>query len=175
MEQPSPKIDHDAILVEAARRYNIKVDHLQPLMVDEDTHVYAYAHAGRGFVLKWTTSAEKSAEAISAELDWVNYLADHGAPVCRAVPSPRGKLVEVIAAGDGYVSVAAQERAEGQRPAGSALNAGLFRTWGHVMGRMHALAKQYRPVGSFAIRSWHQSEHLVRAYIPADQTLVLTR
>ena len=86
MEQDALHVDHDLILVEAAWRYGVDVDQAHPLVVDEDTHVYTYERDGKGFVLKWTTEAKKSAVAMRAESEWVNYLAGHGAPVCRIIP-----------------------------------------------------------------------------------------
>ncbi|MDQ3905542.1 MAG: phosphotransferase [Actinomycetota bacterium] len=174
-DRQSPLSEAD-ILQEVARRYALSLADLTPLMVDEGTHVYAVDHHAHPYILKWMPSWEQSAAEIAAEVDWVNYLADHDVPVARALPSAQGVLVEVIPIPHAYASVVAYARAPGHRPAGRDLDATLFQRWGAVMGKMHRLARQYRSTRpSVHIPSWNANAQRDRAQIPADQVAVLEK
>lgn len=128
------------------------------------------------FVLKCTRESVRSRSTLQAQVDWVNFLAEHGAPVSRALPSPQGELVEQIAADDALFSVVCYAQAPGERPEGAALTAEFFQNWGQVIGQLHALTTHYTPPqASGQIDAWNVGTAQRRQAIPADQSLALEK
>ena len=113
---------------------------------------------------------------ILGEIDWINYLADRGLGVARAVPSLSGELVEMIADEEGGQFLAATFlKAEG----GPAWEMGwwneiLFERYGRLIGRMHALSKEYEPGDPTWRRGeWDDPRNVaVLDWVPDDQPLV---
>ncbi len=127
------------------------------------------------FVLRISTTGDRTENDYLAETDFVHYLAENGAPVADVIPSNNGKFVEVIdgdgadsgAAGDVTDSVAAGddgatpvflslfEYAKGMLLAdngyryrnGAPLSEYFFNT-GKTLGKIHALSKIYKPVAA---------------------------
>jgi Ser/Thr protein kinase RdoA (MazF antagonist) len=127
-------------------------------------------------VLKYTPEATRSFATMQSQVDWVNFLATHGAPVSRPVPSRNGAFVEQLPINDAAVSVVCYEHVPGERPKEATGTAELFQRWGQVMGQIHALSTRYRPAQRFApIRAWDEDPTCARRHIPADQTRVLEK
>ncbi|UCD17904.1 MAG: phosphotransferase [Candidatus Zixiibacteriota bacterium] len=143
----------DFILQEAAERYACYIGSLT-LLGSFESIVYEYDDDDRNFILKISDSIHRSADLIKGEMEWVDYLADNGVPVCRALPSRNGKLVETVpVAGirtppDFYFSLVAIEKARGTGIRASDWNDRLIAQWGQITGRIHALAKKYHPPDS---------------------------
>lgn len=175
---------NDEILVEAARRYGANPEALTELEGFEN-YIYEYAHQGQDYILRIGHSLRRTAPYTMGEIEWLNYLADHGAPVARAIRSLDGRWLETIPSGEsaGYFVVTSFERAAGHIlddvPEAKARywNTGLFETWGRAMGAIHALSKEFRLSNpAFKRQEWHEYDVLdLQAFIPPDQTLVLER
>jgi Ser/Thr protein kinase RdoA (MazF antagonist) len=103
-------------------------------------------------ILRAAYRSDRPFEQIQAEVDFVNYLADGGARVSRALPSEDGNLVERLEADGLDFIVVAFEKAPGLRlpDNGYRYREGVsldeyFQNWGRTLGKMHALTKRYRP------------------------------
>jgi Ser/Thr protein kinase RdoA (MazF antagonist) len=168
---------HDVILQEAAGRYGVTLEQLQNLGGFE-SFVYAFSRDGQGYILKITHTMRRSESYIMGELEWLNFLADRGVAVARAVPSEGARLIERIAAeGDGAWLVMAYAKAPGHRVTAADWNGDLFATWGRLIGKMHRLTQSYQLANpAYKRQEWYQEEQLnARKYLPAHEAAVIAR
>lgn len=86
----------EAVEKEAAVRYGIT--ELKEFGGFE-SFVYEFERDGKSYILKITHTIRRSEAYIMGEIDWLNYLADGGVAVARAVPSPSGSR---MATGPGF-------------------------------------------------------------------------
>jgi len=134
-----------AILEEAMHRYGISRDRISELDGFE-SFIYEFSRDSREFILRIGHSGRRNEALIRGEVDWMNYLAERGASVARAVPSQGGNLVEAFDDGHGEHFLATTfVRAAGRPPREAGWTPTLFETYGEVLGRMHALTKDYLP------------------------------
>jgi Ser/Thr protein kinase RdoA (MazF antagonist) len=135
----------EGIYQQALARYNVRAEQVKRLDGFE-SFIYEYARNGQEYILRVGHSLRRSPGLIAGEVDWINYLADGGVSVARAVASSTGKLVEVIDDGQGGAFLAtAFEKAPGEPIRSEAWNGDFFKRYGRLIGRMHALSKAYRP------------------------------
>lgn len=161
---------NQTILAEACQRYGIAPGHIQ-LLDGFESFMYEFDRPAGAFILRLGHSFRRTPELIHGEVDWLNYLAAGGASVARAVLSQRGELVEQIPDGLGEQFLAtAFVRAQGVPPRGAAWNAGLFERWGQLIGRMHALTKEYAPSNPAWRRpEWNSETNMeVMQFLPAE-------
>jgi len=69
---------------------------------------------GEPRIVKATWGERRSAEEVGAELHFVNYLADAGAPACRALPLVGGELIESVQSEKGVFHVSCFAKAPGR-------------------------------------------------------------
>lgn len=125
------------------RRYDIAPEHIRPLDAFE-SFIFEFERDQGASILRLSHSLRRTEDLIQGEVDWINYLADRGVSVARAVPSPAGQLVEAIDDGQGGQFLAtAFVKARGVRP-WAIWTPALYKAYGRLLGRMHALAEQYR-------------------------------
>jgi amicoumacin kinase len=169
--------EHDLILDQLACHYGVKRAQLHCLTDDPDDGVYGFTHQGQDLVVKYTLQADRSFSTIQGQVDWVSFLAEHGVPVSRPVPSLHGVFVEQVPINDTSVSVVCYERVSGERPEGTTLTAELFQAWGQLMGKMHARSTRYNNPShqNGRIGQWYEGATRDKRAIPADQKLVLEK
>ena len=176
-------ITHQSTLDAVAARYGLAPSQLQPLTDNPADGVYgivsapgATTHGEQNRVLKCTLESARSRSTLQGQVDWINFLADHAAPVCRALPSPRAELVESIDTGDARMSVVCYAEAPGTRPQGADMTPEYFQHWGQVIGQLHALTTRYSPAQTrLRMPAWHEGVEGHRRAIPLDQPGVLDR
>lgn len=112
---------------------------------------------------------------IEAELRWLNWL--HGEAhcdfVCVPLPSPGGKLLEIVHMEDSSAFVSVFQHAPGRPIAETDLNDGLYFTLGRRLGKLHAHTKNYPEPPDCRRRPWHESRLLnedLERYVPAGLT-----
>lgn len=124
-------------------------------------------------VLRFTHSSHRKRELIQGEVDFVNYLACNKASVPRVIPSERGEVVEVIQFKDSYYSVVSFEKAKGI-PAAKMKNewdTTLSLKLGHVMGKIHALTKEYN--SRFKRPQWYEDDfYYAEKYVPSETVIM---
>jgi len=146
---------HVELLEEAARLYGARVVELKPLSGGNYNRVYEFTRDGEPCILRLAPPDDEiDTASLQAVLEWQQYLADHGGPAPEPVRSLRGLLVEHAGA-QGEVLVTAVRKARGLP--GEWLpferwNEELFRSLGRATGKMHALAKDYRPAVGAPLR-----------------------
>jgi Ser/Thr protein kinase RdoA (MazF antagonist) len=159
-----------------ARRYGLEQGQLYLLTDNSDDGVYGFVKAGQPFILKCTPATIRAEETIRGQVAWLHYLARQGAPVCRVLPSPQGKLVEGLATEGRPYSLVCYEEVRGRRPEGADLTAALFRQWGKLLGEIHALSSVYTPeLEAGPLPEWAEAARQWPQEIPADQGLVLAQ
>ncbi len=167
---------NDAILQEAMRRYGIAGDQIRSLDAFE-SFIYEFERDSDGYILRISHSSRRSHSLVHGEVDWINYLADGGISVARAVLSDSGKLVEAIDdQRGGAFLVTAFVKAPGRAP-WDLWTPELYESYGEVIGRIHTLTKSYRP-GQTAWRRPEWDDDLfefVEHYLPDSESIAKQR
>ena len=117
--------------------YGVHIDNVQPL----NEYFYQYEKGSRALVAR--VLAEPEPDQQRTEVAWLNYLADHGVGIVRAVPSVNENLVESVSIGDEQHCVVSLERAMGAPPTYEEWNCELFKRLGSEIGKMHALTRDF--------------------------------
>jgi Ser/Thr protein kinase RdoA (MazF antagonist) len=140
-----------------------------------ESFIYEFARPDGEFILRIGHSDRRSPDLIRGEVDWINYLAQGGVTVARAVLSQTGKLVEPIEDGHGgQFLCTAFVKARGKVAERDQINDRLFLHYGRLLGRMHALAKTYTPSDPFWKRyAWDDPENNTPdRQLPASEKLI---
>ena len=164
----------DEILQATMRRYGIAVDQIWPRDAFE-SFIYEFERDRHSFILRLSHSLRRTEALIQGEADWINYLADNGVSVSKAIHSQNGKLVEVLDDGQGGQFLAvAFVKAHGQPPWRAGWTPVMFESYGRLLGRMHALAIHYQPANPAWKRpNWDDDLfEFVERYLPAGESLV---
>ncbi|MEZ4737066.1 MAG: phosphotransferase [Caldilineaceae bacterium] len=168
-------VEHAQILNQLAHCYGIEPSQLHCLTDNPEDGVYSFTRQAQDFVVKYTESTERSFASLQAQVEWVNFLAAHGALVSRPVPSQQGRLIEQLPNNDSFVFVVCYVHVPGARPAVPTLTAAEWQLWGQTLGKLHALSAQYTPQSHGHTDHWNTRASRDRSTIPADQTLVLEK
>lgn len=139
-----------SILEQIAGLYDIDSGTLEPVPGHENGRNLVY-YCPKG-VLRVSELGDRTYEQYLAETEFVEYLAENGAPVAGVIRSPRGEPVERIEADGGTVYACMFQRAKGILLAengyryreGAPLSEYFFNT-GRALGKIHRLSKEYRP------------------------------
>ena len=136
---------NNTILHCARELYDIQADSMSPLDGFE-SFIYRFQRPDGEFILRIGHSGRRSPEMIHGEVDWINYLSDHGVTVARAILSTSRNLVEAIEDEQGgQFLCTAFVRAPGGEIQREQINERFFRAYGSLIGKMHALSKTYEP------------------------------
>jgi len=176
LDKRSKEAFNDGILAEACRRFGITSDAVE-LLDGFESFIYFFQKGEKAYILRLSHSLRYSLEMIEGEIDWVNFLADHQVPAARGIPSERGRLAEKIEAEDGYFITSAFEKAPGRPPRREDWQTGLLSDVGRLIGKMHALAKDYEPSDPRMRRpEWDfEMDEFAQRYLPAGEEQVIER
>jgi Ser/Thr protein kinase RdoA (MazF antagonist) len=164
----------DDILHEAMRRFGIEKDKIE-LLDGFESFIYAFSREDGELILRIGHSLRRSYALIAGEVDWINYLAAGGAGVARAILSKEGKLVEYMDDGQGEQFMAtAFVRALGAPPSRETWNEIFFEAWGRLLGRIHALTKDYQPSDpAWKREQWDSAGNMtVEEWLPASESVI---
>ncbi len=163
-------------LRKASILYNFQIDRLEKLGGGYENKLYGHNDSTIRIVVRVTPPGHKTESEVRAEMDWLQFLAENGAPVERVVRSKRGELVEIIDTDDGKIPVVCFEWASGQLVKRDDFSPELFQIWGKAVGMMHRLTKHYEPtIVSDGKIQWYDDVYLDRLLIPTHQQKVLDR
>ena len=167
---------NEDILAAARGRYGIAADKIK-LLDGFESFIFEFAKNGHNYILRLGHSRRRTPDLIHGEVEWINYLADGGAGVARAVLSNNGELVETIDDGQGgqfLGTVFEKARGDFARRSGR-WNQRLFTVYGRLLGRIHRLSKEFQPAQPAWTRpAWDDPVmQYAERYIPADQAAVL--
>jgi amicoumacin kinase len=136
---------NDALLAAAMQHYDIAADKIQ-LLDGFESFIYEFSRPDGDYILRIGHSLRRTPAMIHGEVDWINYLSDHGVTVARALLSRTGNLVEHVEDGQGGAFLCtAFAKARGGSAGRDKINERLFLNYGRLLGHMHALAKDYIP------------------------------
>jgi Ser/Thr protein kinase RdoA (MazF antagonist) len=177
----------DRILKEAAKRFGVAFGKLMRFhdsvkVVEScrfiEKSLHQYDRDGRYYILRLTHPLYVDFEFIPGEVDWINYLADHGVRAPRVITSRNGELVEIIEDEDSPYAAVSFEKVEGREIVfddPDEWNTDLFVRYGRTIGRMHALTKRYAPRGRSLRRiKWYEQDWVanIDRYLPASEFLI---
>ena len=178
MEAKIRALYNESILDEARRRYGIVPDRLR-FLDGFESFMIEFWRADGNFILRIGHSQRRSEALIRGEVDWINYLAAHGASVSRAIHSQAGNLVEKIDDGQGghFLATAFVKAPGASAWEQDAWNEDLFLRYGQLIGRLHRLSRNYVvPNPSWQRPTWDDPVMLdLKAWLPASQRIVLAR
>jgi Ser/Thr protein kinase RdoA (MazF antagonist) len=143
-----------------------------------ESFIFEFTRPDGDYILRIGHSGRRTPELIRAEVDWINYLAAHGTTVARAVLSQRGNLVEPLADGHGGEFLCtAFVKAPGSEVLPDQINERLFKNYGRLLGRMHALAKDYTsPNPAWKRYAWDSPENnTAERQMPVGETLAMQK
>jgi amicoumacin kinase len=110
-----------------------------------ESFIYEFICPDGDYVLRIGHSARRNPDLIRGKVDWINYLSDRGTSVSRAVLSSAGNLIESVDdTQSGQFLCTSFVRARGGIAGEEYINNRLFFNYGRLLGRMHALARNYR-------------------------------
>ena len=163
---------NDTILQEAMRRYGITTDQIHPLDAFE-SFIYEFERDSHAYILRISHSFRRSESLVLGEVDWINYLAEGGVSVAKAIPSESGKLVEVIEdQWGGAFLVTAFVKARGQAP-WDLWTPKLYKSYGEMIGQIHTLSKSYQPnQAAWKRPDWNNDLfEFVERYLPESDSI----
>jgi Ser/Thr protein kinase RdoA (MazF antagonist) len=116
---------------------------------DFESYIFEVKYKGKPTILRLTHNSHRTREQIEAEMEWVNYLYEHGALVSKPYLSNEGGYVVSLKVEDNFFYASLFEKAEGQKVDlhHEHFNHQLFEEWGRSTGELHRLTKSYQPIG----------------------------
>src|SRR5262245_7346596 len=84
------------LLAEIARCYGLEPAQLSLLTDNPADGVDGFTREEQAAVLKCTPATVRAEGRIRGQVAWMNDLVKQGAAICRVLPSPEGKLVEIL-------------------------------------------------------------------------------
>jgi len=151
----------DAALRDLASSFGVDSRDLA-ILYDGRNRVYSVA-AGEPRVLKVIPSWVEEPALAEAEVDWVAWLHRRGAPVVRPYPTRQGGWVARATSEGVELSACLMERLRGDPMEGRGWTPPLIEDLGAVMGRLHALTRDYVPgVGAPRRPEWYEKDWLAR-------------
>ena len=143
-----------------------------------ESFIYEFDRHEASFVLRIGHSLRRSENLIRGEVDWINYLSQGGASVAKAILTVDGELVAPIPdSHGGHFLATAFEKADGKPPGNEEWGESLYKRYGRLLGKMHALAKTYVPTDlAWRRPEWDDPEMLyIESWLPDSEFLVLDR
>lgn len=148
---------NDQMLAEMLRRYGVLPETAKELDGFE-SFIYQFSRSGGdqpgSFILRIGHDHRRNENMVRGEVDWINDLArglgpENGIPVsvAKAVESLQGNLVEKLEDGQGaYFLATSFVQVKGKHATRQVMMAdGMVETYGRMLGRIHALSRNYRP------------------------------
>lgn len=172
----------DDILRDAAQRYGISTEQVQPLSGGHFSHVYEFIRDRERRVLRIIPPNEDiDGDSLHGVLAWMDFLAANRMSVPKPIPSDEGKLVETVERGNKSYAVVVFEEAVGilvEKLVHEQWSAEQYERLGRTVGRMHALAKCYEPAHASLRRpNWDEIGNCFNpiGLLDESQTAILQR
>ncbi len=142
--------------------------------------IYEIEQNGRYYIIRITQKSDTYLPSYEGEIDWINFLADNGVNVSKAISSVSNKFVESTNVDNSCFLVSVFEKAKGKMPDTKVTdewNESLFYNWGKTMGQMHALAEEYS-VKEIAMKrkEWNEDIYFTSEYsLPLKEKKVIEK
>jgi Ser/Thr protein kinase RdoA (MazF antagonist) len=177
MEKRIKERYNQQILNQVMESFSIAADHIQ-LLDGFESFIYEFQREGLAYILRISHSLRRDEKLIRGEIDWINYLHRGGASVAKAIEAENGDLVVPVAdANGGQFLATAFVKAQGEPPSKDLWNPSFYQKYGRLIGRMHALTRNYYPTNPFWVRpQWDNSEMLdIAGWLPESESIVLEK
>jgi Ser/Thr protein kinase RdoA (MazF antagonist) len=139
----------ESILDSASALYSFDTTQLKPLHGGHISQVYGFNQETRSYVLRITPpNDEITLPEMKAILEWMQYLAQHGAAVPSPIRSTNNNLIEIIYhKGQTYLAgvIEAAKGTLSEEVQIEQWNEELYQILGVTIGKIHTLATQYNP------------------------------
>jgi amicoumacin kinase len=164
----------DEHTAEGAARFGVSLKELT-FIGGFQNFIYSYNRGEFKYILRFTPSTLRTSEGLAAEIEWIRYLSENGLSVSDPVYSVHGKDFERIQGKMMDFYITSFKYAPGRKIGYPEClgNAMLYEQCGRITGRLHELAKRYKPM--VKRHTWEFNEYLIRArnYIPSEHQAVL--
>ncbi|HUT79619.1 MAG TPA: phosphotransferase [Candidatus Bathyarchaeia archaeon] len=159
----------DDILEQAIEKFSLDKEKTIKLNSFE-SFIFTSELNGKPCILRITHSSHRTVNEIRGEIDWINYLAENGASVCKAYPAISGCFVEKIEQVDSssYFCVSVFEKAEGVFLSKNRhlITDTLIEEWGRIVGELHRLTKDYPdPPTEMKRKNWEHYLPVIEEYL----------
>ena len=134
--------------------------------------VYVFRKGGERYFLRFAESAERTREAIEAEMAILQWVAKKGMTVTTPTPSKSGQCVESVETDLGTFHAVVFAKLQGREIDIEELSTSQFETWGATLGKLHALMHLYQDPRVSARGTWRDHLALARNYVPKDEPRV---
>jgi Ser/Thr protein kinase RdoA (MazF antagonist) len=165
---------NDDILKEVMARYGIARGEVE-LLDGFESFIYEGKVGDEASILRIGHSLRRTPQLIQAEVDWINYLAEGGAGVAKALFSRHGNLVEAVDDGQGgQFLVTAFLKAPGWIPRRADRTPAFYERYGRLIGRIHALSRHYTPPHPDCLRFvWNDDVNTeVEEFLPPEDECI---
>jgi len=119
--------------------------------------IYPFTYQGEQRFLRFAPAAEKRAEDIAAELDFLTYLAEAGYAAAVPIASRSGEFVVSTITPWGSYHASAFHAVPGIQLDSTDLGDNIIAGYGRALAELHRLSAVYRPAGP---RRWNESDVL---------------
>jgi Ser/Thr protein kinase RdoA (MazF antagonist) len=128
---------------------------------------------GQSKILRISSEIHKPYNQICAEIDYINYLYDSGAPVAKVLQSAVGRFVETIESEKAFFWGVVFEKVEGRHIKRNELDSKFITLWGKEIGKLHKLAKSYKS-GQYLRQQWFEQDYYAKpeTFISGDDDLI---
>jgi Ser/Thr protein kinase RdoA (MazF antagonist) len=129
--------------------------------------VFFFKWSGQDRVLRFNHASERAADAIQAEVDYVNALAEAGVRVAQPIRSITGNYVESIATVQGLFHAVVFEALPGKQLDLEELTSEQLVRWGRALGELHQAATRYSNPGR---PSWQDHLRMIAKILPMQES-----
>ncbi|MFC5406270.1 phosphotransferase enzyme family protein [Cohnella soli] len=154
---------------DGAERFGVSLEDLT-FVGGFQNFVYSYNRDELKYILRFTPSTLRTKEGVTAEIEWIRYLSENGLSVSIPVSSADGEDIHRIHGSTMDYYVTSFKHAPGQKIGYPEClgNPMLYEQCGRITGRLHELAKLYKPTAKR--HTWEFNEYLKRAkdYLPSE-------
>jgi Ser/Thr protein kinase RdoA (MazF antagonist) len=128
--------------------------------------IFVFKREGQPYILRFTHTSERTANAIQAELAYLQHLAAHKVPVALPIRSLSGRDVESISTTLGVFHAVVFEMLPGEQFDVGDLSLAQFTRWGSALGALHQAAEGYAGAGRPTI---HDHLRMLEQQLPAHE------
>jgi len=128
--------------------------------------IFVFKREGQPYILRFTHASERTADAIQAELAYLQHLAAHKVPVALPIRSLSGRDVESISTTLGVFHAVVFEMLPGEQFDVGDLSLAQFTRWGSALGALHQAAEGFAGAGRPTI---HDHLRMLEQQLPTHE------
>jgi amicoumacin kinase len=132
------------IPVDLAGAYGVNVADIR-FVTQVQNHIFAYRRDGVEFILRLTPQSHRSAEQVSAEVEWIHDLSERGVSVAAPVLAVDGLLARPIDIEGEHFTAVSFQKVPGEIGSREHWTPAIFVEWGRLAGRLHRESIKYEP------------------------------